>query len=428
MIWAKRPGDLMLADRARDAGEWPKARRYYKRVLGRNPHNAPILMQYGHALKETGSFDQAETAYRTAIAWGTVTADNYIQLGHVLKLEGKLADARTAYLVAFVLDPMGSDAARELNEIGWPTEQASRVAAALPAFTGRSSPPPNGIATPVPPPNGILAAVAPSYGVAAEVPPLVTALGIDDPFAALVARLRVRDEVYGSPIHPQDNMGGPGREQHYYSVGLDALWNIILSMMSAGLADARRILDFPSGFGRVTRYLRSAFPDARIDVGDIWDAAVSHCAATYRANRIEAKPEFRNIEAANYDVIFAGSLLTHLPETQGYALLDFFADHLEVGGIMVVTFCGRKNLRREKEHFNEKVFGSRENLARITVVYDEGQYAFADYPGQSGYGRAFVPLSWFQRYIAKNPQLLIVRLAESGWDNNQDVVTLMRLF
>ena len=288
MIKTKRPSDVTLANCARDAGEWLKARRHYKKVLGRNPHNAPILVQYGHTFKETGSFDQAEAAYRTAIAWGTGTADNYIQLGHVLKLKGKLADARTAYLVAFVLDPTGSNAAQELDEVGWPTEQASasrcwaslicRKAACAAEWRAGGH-------------RGRGAAIVRRVGT--EVPPLVTAPGIDDPFAALVTRLRVRDEVYRSPIHPQDNMAGPGREQHYYAVGLDALWNIILSMMSAGLADARRICDFPSGFGRVTRYLRAAFPDARIDIGDIWEAAVSHCAVTYRANRIEAKPGFR---------------------------------------------------------------------------------------------------------------------------------------
>ena len=53
---------------------------------------------------------------------------------------------------------------------------------------------------------------------------------------------------------------------------------------------------------------------------------------------------------------------------------------------------------------------------------------FVDYPGQSGYGRAFIPISWFQHYVAKNPQLIITRLAEGGWDNNQDVSTLKRIF
>ena len=110
-----------------DEGEPPLSK-----ILRRNPHNAPILVQYGHTLKETGRLGQAETAYRKAIAWGAGVSDNYVQLGHVLKLEGKLDDARTAYLVAFVLDPAGIDAARELDELGWPTEALVRGATAAP--------------------------------------------------------------------------------------------------------------------------------------------------------------------------------------------------------------------------------------------------------------------------------------------------------
>ena len=74
-----------------DEGEPPLSK-----IVRRNPHNAPILVQYGHTLKETGRLGQAETAYRKAIAWGAGVSDNYVQLGHVLKLEGKLDDARTA--------------------------------------------------------------------------------------------------------------------------------------------------------------------------------------------------------------------------------------------------------------------------------------------------------------------------------------------
>jgi len=127
-------------------------------------------------------------------------------------------------------------------------------------------------------------------------------------------------------------------------------------------------------------------------------------------------------------VIFCGSLLTHLPEARGERLLDFFADHLEIGGVMIITFCGRKNILHEKQNFNEKVFGVRDNLDRIAAIYNEGKYSFADYPSQSGYGRAFVPISWIQGYVAKNPQLVIVRLAERGWDNNQDIIALKRIF
>ena len=49
-----RSSRITLADRARDAGQWNLAARYYRQALDRNPRNPPIWVQYGHALKNPG--------------------------------------------------------------------------------------------------------------------------------------------------------------------------------------------------------------------------------------------------------------------------------------------------------------------------------------------------------------------------------------
>jgi predicted Zn-dependent protease len=60
--------DVILADDARDAGQWDRAAQLYRQALDRNPDNPPIWVQYGHALKESGELRdpdrlaQAETA------------------------------------------------------------------------------------------------------------------------------------------------------------------------------------------------------------------------------------------------------------------------------------------------------------------------------------------------------------------------------
>ena len=395
---------ITLADRARDARQWVVAARYYQKALRRNPNRPAIWVQYGHALKESGNLLAAESAYRKAIAGNPGVADSYLQLGHALKLEGKRDEARNAYLQAFVLDPVAGDPRRELTALGCPEELLARVTQ-LALRAGA---------------NG-----APVLGGGAQTGTAIRALS---PAAGLFARLAAADRADGSPIHPADDMCSPRREQHYYAAGRNALWNVIQSMIGSDLSTAHHILDFPSGFGRVTRYLRAAFPEARIDVGDIWQDAVVHCAAAYGASRIAVEDDFRDIAAAQYDVIFCGSLVTHLPEAKAVALLDFFGRHLEIGGIAVVTCSGRRNLLRERQHFNAQAFGTRDTLERLTKEYYAGRYSYADYPNQQGYGRAFTPVSWFHSYVGKNPQLAITRFAERGWDDNQDVVTLKRLF
>ena len=243
----------------------------------------------------------------------------------------------------------------------------------------------------------------------------------------LLERLSLGEAAYKSPIHPKDNMHSVGRTEPYYDVGRDALWNIVQSMLAANLTDARRFLDFPSGFGRVTRFIRAAFPDADIDVGDIWDEAVESCAATYRARKIEVQGDLRTIVSGQYDVIFCGSLLTHFNEAKSNELLDFFASRLTVGGVMIVTCSGRKNLAHEATSFNKAVFETRENLERLTKTYRDGAFAYVDYPGQSGYGRSFTPVSWFHSWVVDKPDFAIVRFAERGWDDNQDVITFKRM-
>jgi hypothetical protein len=127
-----------LADNARDAGQWELAARLYQQALGRNPRNAAIWIQYGHALKESGGLRdpeklaQAETVYRGALSLDPSAADPHLQLGHVLKLQGKTNEAEAAYLRAFALDPSLLYPLEELRRIGWSEAQVVELQGILP--------------------------------------------------------------------------------------------------------------------------------------------------------------------------------------------------------------------------------------------------------------------------------------------------------
>lgn len=243
----------------------------------------------------------------------------------------------------------------------------------------------------------------------------------------LMQKLDVEGVVRRTPIHEKDNMRSPGREEHYFNVGRDAMRNILISMVEARLFKVQRILDFPSGYGRVTRWLRAGFPEAEIQVGDVWTDAVNWSATQFRADIIDGNADFSARFDVQYDVIFCGSLLTHLPGPLGLKLLDFLMSHLAVGGIGLVSACGRKNLAWEKSHFNEKVFETPERLAEVTKVYESGRYAFMPYPGETDYGRSFTPVPWFHTYAVNRPNLTMTRFSERAWDDNQDLLVLKRV-
>jgi Glycosyltransferase family 9 (heptosyltransferase)/Tetratricopeptide repeat len=124
---------VLFADRARDAGQWDLAARFYRKALNRNPLSSSIWVQYGHALKESGGLrdpdklTRAEFAYRRALSLDPGLADTHLQLGHVLKLQGKTDDARSAYLRAVALDPSTPHPLDELRGLGWSEAHISEL-------------------------------------------------------------------------------------------------------------------------------------------------------------------------------------------------------------------------------------------------------------------------------------------------------------
>jgi hypothetical protein len=132
--WRRRTVELItLADRARDARTWKEAAELYSEALDRDPNNAPIWVQYGHALKESGGLHdreklaQAERAYRMAQSLNPRAADPHLQLGHVLKLLGKREEAKASYLRAFVLDSTLPHPLEELGGLGWSDAELSEL-------------------------------------------------------------------------------------------------------------------------------------------------------------------------------------------------------------------------------------------------------------------------------------------------------------
>ena len=96
---------IARADRARNAGQWPLAARYYRQALSEEPELPAVWVQYGHVLKELGDLAAAVAAYRESLRLDPEHADTHLQLGHALRLQGEIEGAEAAYLSAAALDP-----------------------------------------------------------------------------------------------------------------------------------------------------------------------------------------------------------------------------------------------------------------------------------------------------------------------------------
>ena len=116
-------------------------------------------------------------------------------------------------------------------------------------------------------------------------------------------------------ISPNDEMLAGTDYAHYLAVGVSAMQNVHDTLKMHGLSSPSSILDMPCGHGRVTRALRAVFPAADISVCDLNEDGVDFCAKHFDARPFLSSSDFSTLDLGRkFDVIWVGSLITHLPK------------------------------------------------------------------------------------------------------------------
>jgi SAM-dependent methyltransferase len=129
--------------------------------------------------------------------------------------------------------------------------------------------------------------------------------------------------------------------KNYLLAGLSAVQTInrVLSLVS--LSKINSVLDFACGSGRVLRFLVKRFPDASFSACDTVKEMVDFCVERFGAKGYYSQPDFDSLSlGAEYDLIWCGSLVTHLTAKDIQKLLRFFERHLRPAGLAIVTLHG----------------------------------------------------------------------------------------
>jgi len=138
----------------------------------------------------------------------------------------------------------------------------------------------------------------------------------------------------------------------YFSAGRSAVACINLAMNAAqkSASDVRRILDLPCGHGRILRYLKAAFPEADITACDIRRDAVDFCASTFGAVPVYSHddPAKISLEHNVFDLIWVGSLFTHLDVDLWSSFLSLFRSFLQPSGVLVFSTHGYEGERGDR--------------------------------------------------------------------------------
>jgi SAM-dependent methyltransferase len=232
-------------------------------------------------------------------------------------------------------------------------------------------------------------------------------------------------------ISPGDGMYS-GDGAHYFKVGLSAIGCLDVAIDAAGLDTVKRILDLPCGHGRVLRFLVLRFPEARFTASDLDRKGVDFCVRVFGVEGVYSQldlPEF-SLDT-QFDLIWCGSLITHLNETGIRGLLSFFARHLSSGGLMIFTTHGERVIQRLLNRTFDYGIAN-ENIPAMIDDYRKDGFGFTDYPrasdygvSGSGYGVSLTTPEWI-RAEAEKLGLNEVYFCEHGWDDHQDVYGFVR--
>ena len=217
-----------------------------------------------------------------------------------------------------------------------------------------------------------------------------------------------------------------GDDAHYFACGASAL-NVVLSALQlADLAAPRAVLDFGAGAGRVTRWLRAAFPDADIDACDLRAQDMEFCRRQFRARTWVSGTDVAALEApGTYDLIWVGSVLTHLSAERSGRLIDKLLSWTNPGGLLVTSTIGRAALSRRDR--GDADYIDAEGWRAIKEQYAMLGFGYADYADQAGYGLSLTKLSWAGGLIENLRGARLVVLAEAVWDGLHDILAIQKM-
>jgi SAM-dependent methyltransferase len=259
-----------------------------------------------------------------------------------------------------------------------------------------------------------------------------------DAFGPMLAEYSARWDRYRAAgpdrtLDPNDKENVLSEEwqvSHYFGTGADALRIVVKSLIAAELPPPAKILDLPCGSGRVLRHLRAMFPEATIGASDLYRDHVDFCVRQFAAVPVPSKEDLSQLDAGTWDVIFCGSLLTHLPESLFWPTVDFMIRSLTPGGVAVITLEGRRTLFIQdalwKLISDDKFAFVREGYAAKGFGYCDYNQQFREqnFNAQESYGVAVVRSDWLMAGLMKRDDVTVLDFCEADWDEHQDVLVL----
>lgn len=217
----------------------------------------------------------------------------------------------------------------------------------------------------------------------------------------------------------------PGAVEHYFSVGRSAINIITHAMIVTGRSGFETVLDLPCGGGRVTRHLSTFFPDSKLFVAELDKQKEAFVVGLLGATPTKVTADFSLDPERRFDLIFVGSLLTHLDAAPFERAIQWFIKAVADDGLLVFTTHGRRHDVVERTIHRTLDLERWEAVAKDCARSGFG-YIETETKANSSYGISWSAPSWVMKLLENDSRVRIVAFQEAAWDNHQDVVVLQR--
>lgn len=226
-------------------------------------------------------------------------------------------------------------------------------------------------------------------------------------------------------IHPNDDMFRKSKDlAEYLAVGHAGV-SLISSVISlARMRTVNRVLDFGCGHGRVARHIRALLPKAELYFSDIDAEGAQFCAERFGGSRIASSEQFSELKLPqNLDLIWLGSVFTHLSYERMQALFDALFASLSPGGALIITFRGRNMYETMQRDHPMQVA----KWAPLLRDYEATGTAYQPYEASTpDWGLSLnTPESMFA-LARKAPEARVLCFSEAAWAVAHDVMAWTR--
>jgi SAM-dependent methyltransferase len=219
-------------------------------------------------------------------------------------------------------------------------------------------------------------------------------------------------------IHRNDTMIPKLTAEHalgYNNSGAQAA-----GLVAGAAPSAAEVLDLGCGYGRVLRQLKLRYPDARFTACDIEPGAARFCASEFGAVPVisQERLDLVAFPTAPYDLIWMGSLLTHLDAAANENVLGVLARLVRPDAVLTFTTHG-PDLVPEMERYGPGL-GDRIDEVQAAMA---GGFAYVSYPhyADGSYGISFHEPAYVDAIVAAAfGSSERVAYAPRGWGGHQD--------